>query len=315
MMPRVVPHGSAVGAGAQGQPTHGGKCSAPRPLAEPSIALPMPHDTDTPPLPDYAAFLQQQLALQQPNVMRYVFNGEQVWLKKAGVRHGLGRYRVLGALARLTRLEVLRPVPNLGGTAAIATEARRLHDLAARGLRVPVLLARQNDGLLLRHLGRPGEPAPSLDGEMHSAMPQGPAAVQALWHQGLEALQQVHSTGTSLSQAFARNLVRCPDGVVGFIDFEDDPTNALPLAHCQARDALCFVHSTALYLRESGALETARLLWAAWLTQQPADMQATLAHSIARLAWLRHLPQSRRLGRDLQRARAAYDLLTPVIPA
>ena len=146
-------------------------------------------------------------------------------------------------------------------------------------------------------------------------MPQGPQAVQALWCQGLEALQQVHSTGTSLSQAFARNLVRCPDGVVGFIDFEDDPTSALPLVHCQARDALCFVHSTALYLRESGALETARLLWAAWLAQQPADMQTTLAHSIARLAWLRHLPPNRRLGRDLQRARAAYDLLTPVIPA
>ena len=283
----------------------------------------MPHDTDTPPAHDYAAFLRQQLALQHANVARYMLDGEQVWLKKAGPRHGMGRYRVLGALARLARLQVLRPVPNLGGTAAIATEARRLHDLAARGLRVPVVLARQEDGLLLRHLGRPGEPAPSLDGELHAAMPQGPQAVQALWCQGLEALQQVHSTGTSLSQAFARNLVRCPDGVVGFIDFEDDPTSALPLVHCQARDALCFVHSTALYLRESGALETARLggighisdAMVAWLAQQPADMQTTLAQSIAHLAWLRHLPQSRRLGRDLQRARAAYDLLTPVIPA
>ena len=275
----------------------------------------MPHDTDTPPAHDYAAFLRQQLALQHANVARYMLDGEQVWLKKAGPRHGMGRYRVLGALARLARLQVLRPVPNLGGTAAIATEARRLHDLAARGLRVPVVLARQEDGLLLRHLGRPGEPAPSLDGELHAAMPQGPQAVQALWCQGLEALQQVHSTGTSLSQAFARNLVRCPDGVVGFIDFEDDPTSALPLAHCQARDALCFVHSTALYLRESGALESARLLWAAWVAQLPTSVQTTLNHSIARLAWLRHLPPNRRLGRDLQRARAAYDLLTPVIPA
>ncbi len=315
MMPRVVPHGSAVGAGAQGQPAHGGKCSAPRPLAEPPIALPMPHDTDTPHRPDYAAFLRQQLALQQPTVARYMLSEEQVWLKKAGARHGMGRYRVLGALARWTQLEVLRPVPNLGGTAAIATEARRLHDLAARGLRVPVLLARQDDGLLLRHLGRPGEPAPSLGDEMQAAIAQGPAAVQELWRQGLEALQQVHSTGTSLSQAFARNLVRCPDGVVGFIDFEDDPTSALPLAHCQVRDALCFVHSTALYLRESGALESARLLWAAWVAQQPTSVQTTLNHSIARLAWLRHLPQNRRLGRDLQRARAAYALLTPVIPA
>jgi hypothetical protein len=38
-------------------------------------------------------------------------------------------------------------------------------------------------------------------------------------------------------------------------------------------------------------------------------VREVLAHSIARMDWLRHLPQSRRLGRDLQRARAAYDLL------
>lgn len=275
----------------------------------------MPHDTDAPHRPDYAAFLQQQLALQQPNVARYVLNEEQVWLKKAGARHGMGRYRVLGALARLTRLEVLRPVPNLGGTAAIAIEARRLRDLAARGLRVPELLAQQDNGLLLRHLGRPGEPAPSLGDEMQAAIPQGPEAVQTLWQQGLNALQQVHAKGTCLSQAFARNLVRCPDGVVGFIDFEDDPTSVLPLEHCQVRDVLCFVHSTALNLRESDGLDTARPLWAAWLAVQPPAVQATLGRSVTRMAWLRHLPQSRRLGRDLQRARAAHDLLTPTIPA
>ena len=265
--------------------------------------------------PDYAAFLHEHLPGQLSNVASYTLGDEQVWLKKAGARHGMGRYRVLGALANLARLDVLRPVPNLGGNEAIATEARRLRDLKARGLRVPLVLAQQADGLLLRHLGRPGEPTPSLADEMQAAVARGPAAVQALWLQGLLALDHVHATGTSLSQAFARNLVRCPDGVVGFIDFEDDPTSALPLAHCQVRDALCFVHSTALYLRESGALESARLLWAAWVAQQPTSVQTTLNHSIARLAWLRHLPQNRRLGRDLQRARAAYALLTPVIPA
>jgi hypothetical protein len=121
----------------------------------------------------------------------------------------------------------------------------------------------------------------------------------------------VHATGSSLSQAFARNLVRCPDGIVGYIDFEDDPAASLPLAQCQARDVLCYVHSTALYLRESGALEAARPLWAAWLAQRSPAARGVLATSIGRMAWLRHLPQSRRLGRDLQRARAAHDLLTP----
>ena len=261
--------------------------------------------------PDYAAFLRDQYALQTPNVASYRLGSEQVWLKKAGPRHGMARYRVLGLLAWLTRLQVLRPVPNLGGSTAIATEARRLHSLAALGLRVPEVLAQQPEGLLLRHLGRPGEATPSFDGEMQAASAAGPQAVLARWQEGLAALQAVHARGACLSQAFARNLVRCPDGVLGFIDFEDDPLASLPLALCQARDALCYVHSTALYLREAGALPGARAVWAHWLAEQPAALGALLATTAQRLAWLRHLPQDRRWGRDLQRARAAYDLLTP----
>ena len=261
--------------------------------------------------PDYAAFLRDQYALQTPNVASYRLGSEQVWLKKAGPRHSMARYRVLGLLAWLTRLQVLRPVPNLGGSTAIATEARRLHSLAALGLRVPEVLAQQPEGLLLRHLGRPGEATPSFDGEMQAASAAGPQAVLARWQEGLAALQAVHARGACLSQAFARNLVRCPDGVLGFIDFEDDPLASLPLALCQARDALCYVHSTALYLREAGALPEARAVWAHWLADQPAALSGLLATTAQRLAWLRHLPQDRRWGRDLQRARAAYDLLTP----
>ena len=261
--------------------------------------------------PDYAAFLRDQYALQTPNVASYRLGSEQVWLKKAGPRHSMARYRVLGLLAWLTRLQVLRPVPNLGGSTAIATEARRLHSLAALGLRVPEVLAQQPEGLLLRHLGRPGEATPSFDGEMQAASAAGPQAVLARWQEGLAALQAVHARGACLSQAFARNLVRGPDGVLGFIDFEDDPLASLPLALCQARDALCYVHSTALYLREAGALPEARAVWAHWLAEQPAALSALLATTAQRLAWLRHLPQDRRWGRDLQRARAAYDLLNP----
>ncbi len=263
--------------------------------------------------PDYAGFLRTQLPQQAGNVQSHTLAGEQVWIKKAGARHGMGRYRVLGALARITRLEVLRPVPNLGGPQAIATEARRLRDLAARGLRVPHVLAEQSDGILLQHLGHAGEPTPSLDGELREAAAHSPTAVLALWQQGLQALAYVHATGSCLSQAFARNLVRCPDGVVGYIDFEDDPAAHLPLALCQARDLLCYIHSSALYLREGGALDAARPLWADWLAQRSPSLRAALATSTTRLAWLRHLPQSRRLGRDLQRARAAYDLLAPLL--
>ncbi len=260
---------------------------------------------------DYPAFLRTHAASQTQSISSYLHEGEQFWLKRAGPRHSMGRYRVLGALATMLRLPLLTPIPNLGGEAAIAIEARRLRELAALGVHVPELLAVQPDALLLRHLGVPGAPTPSLAEELGNAVPSGGGSVLALWQQGLAAISQVHAGGNCLSQAFARNLVRCADGQVGFIDFEDDPTSALPLALCQARDALCFAHSSGLALREAGALATARPLWTAWLATGTPPMQAAMATSTQRLGWVRHLPTSRRLGRDLQRTRAAYDLLAP----
>jgi len=134
--------------------------------------------------------------------------------------------------------------------------------------------------------------------------------ILTIWQQGLQALAQVHAAGACLSQAFARNMVRCSDGVVGFLDFEEDPAAVLPLPLCQARDALHYAHSCAIYLVESGALGAGRALWADWLAHSSPAMQAALATDLPRLHWLRLLPQSRSLGRDLQRVRAAYDLLT-----
>ncbi len=262
------------------------------------------------PATDYAAFLQQQLATQPHNVMGHVLGSEQIWIKRAGAPHGMGRYRAMAVLAGLLRLDVLRPVPNPGGPTAIATEVHRLRDLAARGIRVPVVLAAQPQGFAMRHLGRTGEETHSLGNEIDHAVQAGDtAAVLALWQQGLDTLTHVHQQGTCLSQAFARNLVRCPDGEVACIDFEDDPAAVLPLALCHVRDALCYAHSTAIYLQASGTLAEGRARWAAWVAQGSPEMQARLATSIRRMRWMRHLPLSRRLGRDLQRVRAAYELV------
>lgn len=258
-------------------------------------------------LQDYLAFLRTHAPAQPQGAVSYRLGDEHLWLKKAEPRNRMGGYRLLGTLASVLRLPLLTPVPNQGGEEAIATEARRLRELAALGVHVPELLAVQADALLMRHLGVPGQPTPSLANEMQDAVSDGAQAVLALWLQGLGAIAQVHASGSYLSQAFARNLVRCGDGQVGFVDFEDDPGTMLPLALCQARDALCFAHSSALALREAGALDAARPLWAEWLAQSAPPMQQAIAASAARLTWLRHLPKNR-LGRDLRRARAAHDL-------
>jgi hypothetical protein len=218
---------------------------------------------------------------------------------------------VLGALARTARLPLLVPVPNLGGPEAIATEARRLRALAALGLRVPQVLAEGPEGLLLAHLGQPGQDTPSLAVEMNAAVRAAPEAMLGLFHEGLDAIGAAHAAGACLSQAFARNLVRCPDGVIGYVDFEDDPAAVLALPQCQARDLLCYLHSTALHVQEAGAFEPAREVWANWLQLQPTVVQALLRTSVRQMRWLRRLPADRRWGRDLQRARAAWALAAP----
>ena len=270
----------------------------------------MKMDASTSAAPDYAAFLQQQLSAQPHNVMAHVLGDEQIWIKRAGAPHGMGRYRAMAVLAAVLRLPVLRPVPNPGGPTAIATEVQRLRDLAARGIRVPVVLAALPQGFAMRHLGHTGEEIHSLGNEIDHAVQAGDtAAVLALWQQGLDTLTHVHRQGTCLSQAFARNLVRCPDGEVACIDFEDDPAAVLPLAVCHVRDALCYAHSTAIYLHTSGTLAEGRERWAAWVAQGSPEMRVVLATSVRRMGWMRRLPADRKLGRDLQRVRAAYDLV------
>ncbi len=281
------------------------------PLQPPAPADPAP-GTLSSERPDYAGFLQQHLASQTFNVVRYELPGESVWLKKAGPAIAAWRYRTLGLLSRLLDVPVLQPVVNPGGRTAIATEVRRLRDLHARGLRVPMVLADAPDGFLMRHLGLPGGNTPSLSDEIEAAARQAPANTLVLWQQGFAALQRVHASGTCLSQAFARNMVRCPDGVIGYIDFEDDPLATLPPALCIVKDALCYAHSTALFLDNAGTLEAARVDWHAWLAQTEPAVRAALERTVQQMRWVGKLPNQRKLGRDTLRLRAMVGLLRPL---
>jgi hypothetical protein len=257
---------------------------------------------------DYAEFLRITLPRQTRLVASHRFGDERVWLKKAGPRHGKLRYRALAAMSGLLRLDVLTPVPNPGGEAAIAIEARRLRQLRDAGLRVPAVLAQQADGLLIADLGESGRPAVALHERLDQAAAAGPAALLAVWRDGLDAIALVHSRHTYLSQAFDRNLMQCPDGVIGYIDFEDDPGATLSLAECQTRDWLSYLHSTAMRL-DAASPHSAAEHWHAALANEGDDVRTRLAVAARRMRWLRRLPPGRRWGRDTQRARAVARLL------
>ncbi|MDP9900415.1 hypothetical protein [Variovorax ginsengisoli] len=256
----------------------------------------------------YADFLRTQLPQQADPIARHRLGDERVWLKKAGPRHGRLRYHLLAAIAGLLRLDVLKPVPNPGGDAAIAIEARRLRALGALGLRVPAVLAEQADGLLISDLGESGSGAVVLRERLDQAAADEPTALLAVWREGLEAIAVAHARGAYLSQAFDRNLMRCPDGVVGYIDFEDDPGETLSVAECQVRDWLSYLHSTAVLVRAASP-QAAGALWHAALAHADLEVRERIGLAAQRMRWLRHLPASRRWGRDTQRVRAAALLL------
>jgi len=136
----------------------------------------------------------------------------------------------------------------------------------------------------------------------------GPAALLATWREGLAAIALVHARDAYLSQAFDRNLVRCPDGTIGYIDFEDDPGETLPVAECQARDWLSYLHSTAM-LVDAASPHAAATHWHATLADASDEVRQRLAVAARRMRWLRNLPSGRRWGRDTQRVRAVASLL------
>ena len=147
--------------------------------------------------------------------------------------------------------------------------------LQALGAHAPAILASGPRELLLSDLG------PTLAGTCRRE--DDPAVRRALVAAGLDALAQLHAAGGHASQAFARNLT-IRDGRVGFIDLEEDPSLAMPLAAAQARDFLFYAHSTARFLVDVPG-EHARLLQA-HLQRAPAAVRAEVARCARRLGWL-----------------------------
>jgi hypothetical protein len=273
-----------------------------------AASAPAPLTVQDTPRDGYAEFLRTALPRQPDTVASHRLGQERVWLKKAGPRHGKWGYRVMALFAHALRLDIIKPVPNPGGEAAVATEARRLRELGAAGLRVPVVLAQEPGGLLLSDLGQ-SHATVTVQERIEQAAAAGPASLLAVWREGLEAIAAVHAHGAYLSQAFDRNLVQCPDGVIGYIDFEDDPGETLDLVDCQVRDWLSYLHSTAMLVR-AAAPQAAGEHWHAMQQTGASDAVRTrIADASRRMRWLRKLPASRRWGRDTQRVRAVARLL------
>lgn len=216
------------------------------------------------------------------------WQGVPAWLKLAVAEPPAWRYQIQGAVARLLGLSALQPVRPRGGAAGIGNEAARLDALGAAGVRVPQVLARGADWLLMSGIGHT-----TLESLIRHASGE---ARLTHWRAGAAYIHGVHAAGQYLGQPFARNLVWSPDGGLGAIDFEDDPLAVMCRDEAQMRDWIPYFFSTAVYFETDLATLCTEI--DAALANETPRVRAGVARLMRRTAWV---AIARRLPRGLRR--------------
>ncbi len=204
----------------------------------------------------YQQLLETLLKKQKGSIESHLLdNNQRVWIRRADPHHTMWPYRLLAVISFLLGADALKPVPSLGGKAAIKNEAKTLKRLAKHHILAPTLLAQTEQGLMMSHLSDLGDLMSALK---KAEKKQDIEKVFALWEIGVAAIADVHQKGQHLSQSFTRNMVLCSENTIGFIDFEDNPDDFLTLSQCQTRDWLCYLNSTAYLLDEDTSRKRAR---------------------------------------------------------
>lgn len=223
-------------------------------------------------------------------VQRFSLGGNTAWLKRYDP-DGWARpamVRLWNALALRLDLNALRAPPRHAGDDAKQLEARRIEALRACGATVPRILGEGPRSLILSDMG------PTLAHRLKRLKSANDADV--LVRQTAHAIGELHRHGGYLGQAFARNITVGAHGV-GFIDFEEDPTEIMPLAQAQARDWVMFTTGVSRYY--VGRMDVLSDL----IRHEASAVQPEVAVEVQRIA--RRLGFLERVGRFLGRNLAA----------
>lgn len=244
---------------------------------------------------------------QERVVMLKTTGGQRYWLKKSAPNRGFWRYQALNLFSLLSRLPLLKAVPQQGGRTALNTEIRRIKQLSKVGIEVPNLVAQAADWLLLQDLG---DSAVGFFKDSSVSKLQ----KQSLLRACLQAMRSLHDEQLYLSQAFVRNLIviKQQPWHIGFIDFEDDPLEVMDLAQAQARDLLLFVDSVARFFMHDQAFFKNCI--DEFLCDHNPQVKQWLRQTVVRLNWVTRVPLQRYLGHDYQKLKMGLLALYNSLP-
>lgn len=176
---------------------------------------------------------------------KLLMDGRPTWLKVYEKRTSarVAATRAWNRVAQGLGVEILRAPPQYGIEKTRQIEMRRIDQLRSQGVLVPDILAEGKGTLLLSDIG------PSLSGQLKAAANDD--QIDELVHAAVVAVAQAHNGGAYFGQAFARNITVC-DERIGFIDFEEDPLELMPLHDAQARDWLMFAAGVSRHYEARG---------------------------------------------------------------
>lgn len=236
----------------------------------------------------YEQYLEQCLIKQKNNIQHHTLPNKQVvWVRRSDSHNSIWLYRLLDFFVKILKADALKPVPSLGGKVAIVNEANAITRLSQCGVRVPQLLAINDNALMMTDI----ENSQTLISALYQTKKL--EQLLAVWKIGVEAIVDMHNKNTHVSQCFARNMMINTNNEITFIDFEDAPEKVLSLANCQIRDWLCFLHSTAFLLDDKVTRQKAIAIWRTALGSNAEYVSDELYYNTRFLLWGRHLHDER----------------------
>ncbi|GHA54860.1 hypothetical protein GCM10008927_20850 [Amylibacter ulvae] len=174
-----------------------------------------------------------------PRIEKTTFNGQSAWIKRAE-QHRESRFvflhRVLGKLLPAA----LQPTNAAGGFEAILSEAKRLTEMAQAGIPVPVVLHQGSDHVVLSDCGRQLR---AVLRETHD-----PDTRQSLINSAIVGLANIHNADLAHGRPHLKDMAVSEDGVISFLDLEENPTNVMSIADAQARDIWLFLGSATEFM-------------------------------------------------------------------
>ena len=152
------------------------------------------------------------------------WKNRRIWIKQAVPAKQKGWHHLQRFLATITGIALLRPTVSPGGKEGLETEANTLRKLSEQGILVPDLVGVAENWIAI------GDNGGILQTRIEDYIRAGDHdAVTKLIDAAGKGLAKLHQAGVAHGAPLLRNLTIRDDDKIGFIDFEEDPNERMPI--------------------------------------------------------------------------------------